>query len=168
MEEKTALTDRYPFVVATKYRLQTQIMKNEKQVWDINCKARIQLLGEKRQSSAWVAEMNSFDNNIHFVINEEATIEQNEDNIKNLAAYNERKKVSKITSNDVLERLAAGLENLAPKESKPKKEKKEKEEVSEVLIELRKQYSVAADGKKPFHGWDEVQLQDKINELNAE
>tara|TARA_R110000782_G_scaffold76704_3_gene152527 strand:+ start:25 stop:528 length:504 start_codon:yes stop_codon:yes gene_type:complete len=116
------ITEKYPSVVATKYRLQTRIMKDDKQIWDVNCKSRVNE-GKKLQVSEYVEQMNGYDNNMFFEIDEEATVAAHEANKKRAAERVEKAKGDNMTNADVLKSLAKGMEAIAGKsEKKPKKE----------------------------------------------
>jgi len=159
------ITDKYPSVVATRYRLQTRKMAvvdgEDKQIWDINCKSRINE-GKKLNSSAYIEEMNSVDSNIYFEIDEQATEEAQEYLANKMLAKQEKEKDSHLTTNEAIGKLAAAISK-GDTAKKPKKAKEEVEvdpELEELRVELKE-----ASGKKVFHGWDKDQLREKIEEL---
>ena len=134
-------------VVATQYRLRTK--KDGK--WDINCPAKVDE-GTKVHPTEYIQEMNSIDNNLHFVIDEEATetyLERLEQRIANAKVKNQQNSMS------TAEVLGQILKTQQPKEvvSKPKKEKvveevKTVEELRAECDELGISYHTKAGVKK--------------------
>lgn len=132
------ITDKYPSVVATRFRLRTKITKQvdgkDKQIWDINCPARINE-GKKLQISSYIEEMNGIDCNIYYEIDEEATEKAQEYLRDKLAAKKDKEKNSNLSTNDAIGKLAEAIN----KGNAPKKEKKE--EVKESLTFTFGEYS---------------------------
>lgn len=160
------ITDKYPSVVATRFRLRTKITKQvdgkSVQIWDINCPARVDE-GKKLQISGYIEEMNSIDCNIYYEIDEEATEKAHEYLMKKLAAKKEKEKNSNLSTNDAIGKLAEAISQ--GKSSEPKKVKPLKDVIKDdpELEELRTELNELT-GKKVFHGWDADKVREKIEE----
>ncbi len=158
------ITDKYASVMATRYRLQTRKMKEVdgkmKQIWDINCPARIDE-GKKLQISEYIEEMNGIDSNIYFEVDEEATEKAHEYLRAKLEAKKEKDKNSNLSTNDAIGKLAEAI-NKGNSSKKVKKENKDVEDDPE-LEELRDDWKELT-GKKAFHGWNADKLRNKIEE----
>ncbi len=154
------ITDKYPSVVATRYRLRTKVTKpldgKSKQIWDINCPARIDE-GKKLQISSYIEEMNGIDCNIYYEIDEQATEEAHEYLKAKLAAKKDKEKNSNLSTNDAIGKLAEAL-NL----NKGSKDNDE-EEVDPEIIELRAELK-GLTSKRIFPTWNADKLREKIEE----
>lgn len=116
------ITEKYPSVVATRFRLISRIMKNGEQVWNTNCPARVNE-GKGLQVSEYIEEMNSVDNNVYFEIDVEATIAAHERNRERAAKRLADAKDNNMTNADVLKTIASGMEVLAGGKKSEKKAK---------------------------------------------
>lgn len=151
------ITDQYPSVVATQWRLQTKVMEDGKQIWNVNCKSKV-MEGKRLQVSSYVEHINSVDNNTHFEIHDDETVEAHESNRSRAKVRTEDG--SNMTNSDVLKSIAKGMEAIAGNETKKGKKSKKVEVSADVVDEY-----IELAGKKPFHGWDEETIKGKIEEL---
>ena len=129
-------------VVARKYTLQTK--KDNK--WDINCLSRIDG-GLKVYSTEFIESINSIDNNIHYVIDEEATKTYLEYKEQRIQEAKEKKALASMTPVEILREAV---------NHKPKKTPSKIEE---------KPAKVTTDNSKENA---EETTQDKIKRLRAE
>lgn len=101
-------------VVARKYTLKTK--KNR--VWDKNCRARVDG-GLKVYSTEFIESMNIVDNNIYYVIDEEATEKYLKDLEVRIAKARERKALSAMSPTDILrESLNASKQSSGSQDAK--------------------------------------------------
>jgi type II secretory pathway component GspD/PulD (secretin) len=164
------ITEKYPAVVATRFRLQTRTMVKvdgkQKQIWDINCKSRIHE-GKKLQISGYIEEMNSIDSNIYFEIDVDATEEAHEYLAEKLKAKALKEKDSNLTTNEAIGKLAEAIsEAKTPKKAKKVEAPEDLNDDIDEIQELRAEYFELAQ-KKPHSLWKETTLKEKIEELKS-
>lgn len=139
------ITDEYPSVMAQRFIVQTKIDNGTK--WDQNCPAKKEDGSLKMQLSEHVEEVNSVNNNVFYVIDEEATRETHAKNEKFAKEQRASRDAKDVSTGAVLGQIGSALEVLAGNKEPKKASTVKKDTIDQDLIDKY----IKLFGEKPHH-----------------